>query len=88
MRLVAVVLYQLTGVRGLLVFLGPNVFEVFFLWVAAGLMVDPAYRIGSLRRLAFVLLLLAPPKLVQEYVMHYLEPQTWHFVRDEIFRWP
>ena len=87
LRFAAVALFEVTGVRGLFFYLGPNVFELFFLWVAAGLTLDAGYRIGSVRRLALVLLLVAPPKLLQEYVMHYMDSQTWHFVKEHIFRW-
>lgn len=88
LRLSAVVLHQFTGLRGPLFYVGPNVFDLFFLWVAAGLAADCAYRMGSLTRLALILTLLGPPKLRQEYVMHYMEWQTWHFVRDYILSWP
>jgi hypothetical protein len=87
LRFAAVVVYEVTGWRGAFL-VGPNVFELFFLWVAAGLTADPAYRIGSLSRLALILAVLVPPKLLQEYVMHYMESQTWHFVRDNLLPWP
>lgn len=87
LRLTAVVLFELTEIRQLFLLVGPNVFENFYLWVAASRAANPAYRIGSPRRLALILLLVGAPKLLQEYVMHYREAQTWHFVKEQIFRW-
>ena len=87
LRAAAVALYEVTGARGLFFYLGPNVFEPFYLWVAAGLTLDRGYRIGGPWRLAGVLLLVAPPKLLQEYVMHYMDSQTWHFVKENILQW-
>lgn len=87
MRLSAAILFELTGVRGLFLYLGPNIFENFYLWISANRSADPAYRIGSRAKLALIVVLVGAPKVLQEYVMHYREAQTWHFVKEQIFHW-
>lgn len=87
MRAVAVAIYELFDVRGVFLYIGPNVFENFYLWIAANLTADPAYRVASVRRLAVIVVFVGVPKLLQEYVMHYLDSQTWHFVKRYILLW-
>lgn len=87
LRLSAAVLFEITGMRGLFFYLGPNVFENFYLWVAGFRTIDSAYRIGSPRNLVLILLVVGPPKVLQEYVMHYMDSQTWHFVKRNILLW-
>ncbi len=84
LRLCGVVAFELTGLRPLILF-SPNVFENYYLVLAGLRSVRPGYRLGGWREAALWLLVVAPPKLLQEYVMHYREAQTWRFVRDEIF---
>jgi len=40
------------------------------------------------KRLAVYLLVATVPKIVQEYIMHYLEFPTWVFIKHNLFRWP
>lgn len=87
MRFTAVVLFEITGVRALFLLLGPNVFENFYLWNAACRSADPSFRIDSKGRLALTLALVGAPKLLQEYVMHFREAQTWHFVKEQVLQW-
>ncbi len=68
-RLVGVLLFEVTGVRRLLVFF-PNVFEMWFIFWAARNRFFPAFRLTP-RRLAWVLVALAIPKLAHEYVLHW-----------------
>jgi hypothetical protein len=86
LRLAAAILFELTHTRQLF-FIGANVFENFYIYVAGRLEIDAAYRIKNLRRLVLVLLFVGAPKILQEYVMHYRESQTWRFVRENIFMW-
>lgn len=85
-RLLAVVLFEITGIRELF-FFGANIFENFYLYVAGRLQIDASYRIHSYRRLAIILVLVGVPKLLQEYVMHYRQSQTWTFVKENILMW-
>lgn len=87
LRLLAAAIYEIWGIRGVFFYLGPNVFENFYLWVAGLLEINPKYRIGGPRKLALILLAVGLPKLLQEYVMHYLDSQTWRFVKRNILLW-
>jgi hypothetical protein len=49
--------------------------------------IDPAFRLGSWRQTALIVLAVGAPKLLQEYVMHYREAATWHFVKENILLW-
>jgi len=68
-RLVGVIAFEATGVRVLL-FAFPNLFENFFLFNAARLQFLPGYELTP-PRLAFWLVVLSVPKMVQEYFIHY-----------------
>src|SRR5262249_48908589 len=85
LRLGAAILFELTQFRQLF-FIGANIFENFYIFVAGRLEIDAKYCIKDARRLALILLFVGAPKLLQEYVMHYRESQTWHFVRDHILQ--
>jgi hypothetical protein len=87
LRLLAVGLFELTNERWLFFAVGPNVFENFYLFVAGMLTIDAAYRIRSAPQLVAILLFVGLPKVFQEYVMHYREAATWHFVKENILLW-
>jgi hypothetical protein len=88
LRLIAVVTYEVSDIRQVFVFVGPNIFENFYIWVAGFRSIDPGYRIGSVRNLGFILLITGIPKLVQEYAMHFdPDVQTWKFVKTNILQW-
>jgi hypothetical protein len=87
LRLTAAVLFEITGARGLFLYLGPNVVENLYLWVAAERTANPQYCVPGVRGLLLILLIVGPPKILQEYVMHYLNSQTWHFVKENILLW-
>jgi hypothetical protein len=87
LRLLAVGLFELTNERWLFFAVGPNVFENFYLFVAGMLTIDAGYRIRSAGQLAAILLFVGAPKVFQEYVMHYREASTWHFVKENILLW-
>ncbi|MGH2609971.1 MAG: hypothetical protein ACRDHF_12905 [Tepidiformaceae bacterium] len=87
LRLVAVILFEITDERWLFFAVGPNVFENFFLFVAGMLTIDRHWRIPSGAHLAAIVVFVGAPKVLQEYVMHYREAQTWDFVRENILRW-
>lgn len=86
LRLSAVIGFELTEVRQLF-FIGANVFENFYIYIAGRLEIDPSYRLRTKRNLVVVLLLVGAPKLLQEYVMHWRESQTWYFVKHNILQW-
>ncbi|MFN0093321.1 MAG: hypothetical protein ACKVVT_00875 [Dehalococcoidia bacterium] len=86
LRLAAVIVFEVTGARWLFL-VGPNAFENFYLLVAGLRTIDPAFRIPGRRELVVMLLVATLPKLMQEYVMHYREAQTWHFVKEHVLLW-
>jgi len=86
LRLSATITFELTQIRQLF-FVGANIFENFYIYVTGRLEIDAGYRIKDARRLALILLFVGAPKILQEYVMHYRESQTWRFVRDHILLW-
>jgi hypothetical protein len=68
-RLVGVAAFEITDVRGVLLFF-PNLFENFFLFYAALLRFFPEYDLTP-RRLVMWLAILLVPKMIQEYAIHY-----------------
>ncbi|MFN8555999.1 MAG: hypothetical protein U0531_01125 [Dehalococcoidia bacterium] len=86
LRLGAAILFELTHIRQFF-FIGANVFENFYIYVAGRRELDPDFRVGNARRLALTLLFVGAPKLLQEYVMHYRQSETWWFVRTYILHW-
>lgn len=85
LRLTAAIAFEITGVRALFL-VGANVFENLYIYVAGRREIDPEFRIRTHRELAVTLALVAAPKLLQEYVMHYRQAQTWHFVTRHVLR--
>ena len=86
LRAAGVVFFELTEFRGTFLF-APNVFENFYLFVAGMRSVDPDFRIPSWKWLAVIVVSVGAPKVLQEYVMHYREAATWHFVKENILLW-
>ena len=68
-RIVGVVVFEITAWRGILLFF-PNVFEFWFLFVAATLRFKPDYVI-TWRRAAVWLAILLAVKEFQEYALHW-----------------
>ena len=85
-RLAGEVIFELTRTRQVL-FFAPNIFENFYLLWAGTLQFLPEVRMTR-KRLAVYLLVATVPKIVQEYIMHYLEFPTWVFIKHNLFRWP
>lgn len=85
-RLTGVVIFEITNIRQVILF-APAIFENFYLIVAGGKQFFPKFRVDTSKKLAVILVITAIPKLVQEYFMHFLEFQTWRFVKENIFMW-
>lgn len=75
-RAIGVVLFELAGSRVLL-FVFPNVFELYYLFVLVVWRYFPAYVLTPARTVGWLVLLLIP-KLVQEYLLH------WARVLDDL----
>ncbi len=84
-RLGAAVLYEITGVRALF-FFGANVFENFYIF-ARDACRSMRRTASAARALVVILAITGAPKMLQEYVMHYRESQTWEFVKRNILMW-
>ncbi len=85
-RVLGVAAFEITRVRQIM-FLAPNIFENFYLLVAGARKFFPVFRIDTLKKLAAFVVIASVPKLIQEYIMHYLEFPTWAFIKHNIFRW-
>jgi hypothetical protein len=68
-RLAGFVAYELSGNSRLVLFMFPNVFEFWFLYVAAMVHIRPNFRYTP-RNVAIALVPLAALKLFHEYVLH------------------
>lgn len=85
-RLLGAILFELTGLRYLLL-LAPNIFENFYILRLVIQRLKPSFRFSQ-KNLFVILILAGIPKIVQEYIMHFRYPdQTWFFLRDTIFWW-
>ena len=78
--------FEVTQVRQIMV-LAPNIFENFYLLITGVKKLAPEFRTDTMRKLVIFLLIADVPKLIQEYLMHYLEFPTWPYSKERIFRW-
>lgn len=87
-RILGLALFEVTEWRGLL-FAFPNLFEFWFLYVAAVLHARPAHRFST-REAVFVLPFLLAAKLFQEYALHvgrWLDGFTAVEAVEAIYHW-
>ena len=84
-RLTGVIAFEIIQWRGIFLF-APNIFENFYLAVAFMYRYLPRLRLTA-KTLLVILILVSTPKLIQEYIMHYLEFPTWIWIRDHVFLW-
>jgi hypothetical protein len=82
-RLVGVALFELTETRWLL-FVFPNLFENWFVFVAGRDLFKPGYALDSWRRCLTWLLILYIPKIGQEYLLHVAEAQPWGWFKEQV----
>ena len=79
-RVAGVLLFELTGTRWLL-FVFPNLFENWFLFILIRNRYIPRLRLDSPARIGFWLLVLYIPKLGQEYLLHVTQAQPWNWIK-------
>lgn len=84
-RMIGVALFEITDQRPFL-FVFPNLFENWWLYVVAVAQFYPSLAPRSLRSTVTPLLLLLVPKLVQEFVLHVEEAQPWDWMKRELLR--
>lgn len=84
-RLIGVIVFELTHIRKLL-FFAPNIFEYFYLTFLAIKKFNPGFRLT--RKILIVMLLtIGIPKLIHEYILHYLEyPLGFRTIWDAVFK--
>lgn len=85
-RFAGFIIFELTHVRQV-IFFAPNIFENFYLLAAGADKFIPNWKLDSKKKLLLFILIAAIPKMIQEYIMHYLEFPTWQFIKYNIFRW-
>ena len=84
-RLVGVILFELTGIRLMLVYF-PNLFEHWFLFYLVRCRLFPRLRLDTWPRVLAALALLYIPKFFQEYVLHYRQLQPWGWFRGTFLK--
>lgn len=82
-RVVGVIAFELTGWRPLL-FLFPNLFENWFLFVLIAARFAPGVNLRTWRHCSLWLLALYVPKLAQEYLLHIAEVQPWDRIKGTL----
>ncbi len=82
-RLIGVGVFELTGWRPTM-FVFPNLFENWFLFVLIRIQFFPSLRLDSWKRIAMWLGILYIPKVVQEYVLHVAQAQPWGWIKDKV----
>ena len=82
-RLLGVILFELTGTRWLL-FVFPNLFENWFLFVAARNRFFPGLALETWPQVLRWLLVLYIPKLGQEWMLHIQDFQPWDWIKDNL----
>lgn len=82
-RLIGVILFELTEARWLL-FVFPNLFENWFVFVAGRDLFKPGYALDTWRRSLTWLAILYIPKIGQEYLLHVAEAQPWSWFKENV----
>jgi hypothetical protein len=80
-RVAGVILFEITSWRPAL-FIFPNLFEHWFLFVLIRNKWFPQLRLDTWGRIALWLVILYIPKLGQEYLLHVAEAQPWNWIKD------
>lgn len=82
-RLVGVVIFEITGWRPTM-FIFPNLFEHWFLFVLIRNSFFPGLLLDSWKRIATWLAILYIPKVVQEYILHVAQAQPWGWIKEQL----
>jgi hypothetical protein len=82
-RLLGVALFELTGWRPAL-FLFPNLFEHWYLFVLVRNRWFPGIALATWRHCLTWLVILYIPKLAQEYLLHVAEAQPWDWFKGKL----
>lgn len=82
--MIGVALFELTDKR-IMLFLFPNLFENWWLYVVIVTQFFPALTPRSVRTAVAPLGLLLVPKMGQEYLLHFAEAQPWDWMKRNVF---
>jgi len=82
-RLVGVIVFEVTDWRPVL-FILPNLFENWFLFVLIVWRFFPGLNLNTWRTSLIWLVVLYIPKVFQEYLLHIAEAQPWSWIKDRL----
>ena len=82
-RAIGVVLFEITQ-RRIMLFVVPNLFENWWLYVVIVEQFWPRLAPHSVKSTAIPLVLLLIPKMGQEYLLHFMEAQPWNFLKKKL----
>jgi hypothetical protein len=82
-RLVGVILFEITGTR-LMLFLFPNLFELWWLYVVAVVRFRPEWTPRSWAMVLVSLAILLVPKMAQEWLVHCAVVQPWNGTKEHV----
>lgn len=82
-RLIGVILFELTE-RRLMLFIFPNLFENWWLYVVIVARFFPRLVPRSALTVAVPLLILLIPKMAQEYLLHFAEAKPWNWMKEQM----
>ena len=84
-RGIGVILFEVTHAR-IMLFIFPNLFENWWLYVVAVAQFWPRLYPRSAKTVAIPLLILLIPKMAQEYILHYAELEPWDLIKRHVLR--
>jgi hypothetical protein len=82
-RMIGVVVFELTHARVTL-FIFPNLFENWWLYVVIVARFFPSLYPKSLKSMLIPMIILLIPKMAQEYLLHYQEAQPWDWTKEHL----
>jgi len=80
-RTIGVILFEILNLRYILLVF-PNLFLYWWYFVAARDKFFPQYKLTK-KRVIVVLILLLIPKMIQEYLLHYVQVQPWEWIKEK-----
>lgn len=83
-RMIGVVLFELSE-RRIVLFLFPNMFENWWLYVVGVRRWRSQWTPHSWRDVAIPMSILLIPKMLQEYLLHFAEAQPWDWFKRNVF---
>ncbi len=83
-RMIGVALFEITEHR-IVLFIFPNMFENWWLYVVAVRAWHPQWTPQSWRAVAIPMFILLVPKMAQEYLLHFAEAQPWNWFKEHFW---